>query len=93
MPDVKKHLNKIYDLNFSLIHDINLIKSLGFNYSSHRPEFIEVYENKEILRERIFKAGITEKDIIVGIDESTMKTGIKTKKEFILMILKKNEDK
>ena len=54
--------------------------TLGLNYHSHSPEFIEALENKEeILIERESKARITEKYILVGIDESTMKTGIKTK--------------
>ena len=94
MTDAREHLNKTYDLNFSLTHVINLIESLGFNYCSHRPEFIEAPENKEeILMERISKAGITENDIVVGIDESTMKTSIKTKKGIYFDDSKKNENK
>ena len=81
MTEAKMYLNKTYNLNFSLTHVINIVESLRFNYRSHRPEFIEAPENKEeILIERISEAEITENDIIVGIDESTMKTGIKTKK-------------
>lgn len=94
MTEAKNHLNESCNLNFSLTHIINLVETLGFNYRSHRPEFIEAPENKEeILIKRISKAGITENDILVGIDESTMKTGIKTKKGIYFDDSKKNEKK
>ena len=81
MTDAKKYLNKTFNLDFSLTHVINIVNSLGFCYRSHRPEFIEAPENKEEeLINSIIDAEITEEDIVVGVDESTMKTGNKTKK-------------
>lgn len=81
MTDAKKYLNKTFNLDFSLPHVINIVNSLGFCYRSHRPEFIEAPENKEEeLINSIIEAEITEADIVVGVDESTMKTGNKTKK-------------
>ena len=84
MTEARNYLNKQFNVNFSLTHVINLVKSLGFNYRAHRPEFIEAPENKEeLLINSIIEAGITENDIVVGVDESTMKTGIKTKKRYL----------
>ena len=81
MTEAKEYLNKRFYLDFSLTHVINIVESLGFNYRSHRPEFIEAPENKEeLLINSIEEAEITEDDIVVGVDESTMKTGNKTKK-------------
>ena len=81
MTEARKYLNKKFNLNFSLTHVINIVTSLGFNYRAHRPEFIEAPENKEEqLINSIREAKITKDDIIIGVDESTMKTGIKTKK-------------
>ena len=90
MTEAQKYLNKKYDLNFSLTHVINIVDGLGFNYRAHRPEFIEAPENKEeLLKESIIKAKITEDDIVVGVDESTIETGIKTKKGIYFDDLKK----
>ena len=94
MTEAKKYLNNQFNLDFSLTHVINLVESLGFNYRSNRPEFIEAPENKEeILMERISEANISKNDILVGLDESTMKTGIKTKKGIYFDDSKKNEKK
>ena len=81
MTEAKEYLNERFYLDFSLTHVINIVESLGFNYRAHRPEFIEAPENKEeLLVNSIDEAEITADDIVVGVDESTMKTGNKTKK-------------
>lgn len=81
MTEAKEYLKTHYCLQYSLTQVINIVNSLGFSYRAHRPEFIEAPENKEeLLIDSIIEAEITENDIVVGVDESTMKTGIKTKK-------------
>ena len=81
MTEAKEYLKTHYYLEYSLTQVINIVNSLGFSYRAHRPEFIEAPENKEeLLTDSIIEAGITEDDIVIGVDESTMKTGIKTKK-------------
>ena len=94
MTEAKDYLNETFNLDFSLTYVSTLVESLGFEYCTHSPEFLEAPENKEkILIERIGEANITENDIVIGVDESTMKTGIRTKKGIYFKNSKKNEKK
>ena len=81
MTEARQLLIDEFDEKYTLSQVSNIIADLGFEYSAPRPEFMEAPENKEeILLERIEEANITDEDIIVAWDESTMKPTNKTKK-------------
>ena len=81
MTEARQLLIDEFDEKYTLSQVSNIIDDLGFEYSAPRPEFMEAPENKEeILLERIEEANITDEDIIVAWDESTMKPNNKTNK-------------
>lgn len=94
MTEARQLLIDKFGEKFSLAQVSNIIEDLGFDYFAPRPEFIEAPENKEeILIKRIKEANITDEDILVGIDESTMKTKNKIRKGIRLKSDKKNAKK
>lgn len=81
MTEARQLLIDKFGIEYSLTQVSNIISDLGFNYTTSRPEYIESPENKEqIVNDRIEKVNITDDDILLGVDESTIKTGHKTKK-------------
>ena len=83
-----------FGIEYCLTQVSNIIEDLGFVYTASRPEYMEAPENKEqMLIDRINEANIKDDDIIAGVDESTMKTGNKTKKGIKLKSDKKNVKK
>ena len=94
MMDARQILIDKFGVEYSLTHVANIIDKLGFNYSTSRPEFIESPINKEeILINNLEEANITKDDIVINVDESTMKKGIRTPKGFKLKGDKKNDKK
>lgn len=94
MTEARQLLIDEFDEKYTLSQVSNIIADLGFEYSAPRPEFMEAPENKEeILLERIEEANITDEDIIVAWDESTMKPNNKTNKGIRLKSDKKNAKK
>ena len=94
MTEARQLLINEFKTKYSLTQVSKIIKDLGFVYTSSRPEYMESPENKEeIITERIEKANITDEDIIIGADESTIKTKNKTKKGIKLKSDKKNVKK
>ena len=94
MMEARELLKEKFGIEYSLSQVSNIIEELGFVYVSSRPEYLEAPENKEeILIERIEEADITDDDILIGADESTMKTLNKTKKGIKLKSDKKNAKK
>lgn len=94
MTEARQLLIDEFDEKYTLSQVSNIIADLGFEYSAPRPKFMEAPENKEeILLERIEEANITDEDIIVAWDESTMKPNNKTNKGIRLKSDKKNAKK
>ena len=85
LSQARQYLIDKFGLEYSLTHIKNIITDLGFKYHNARPEFEESPKDKEkILTDRIKEANITKDDIVIALDESTIKTGIKTKKGIYL---------
>lgn len=81
MLEARQILIDDFNEKFCLSQVMNIVEDLGFEYTRPRPEFIESPEDKEqILKDRIKAAEITDEDLVGGLDESTMKTGIGIKK-------------
>ena len=94
LSQARQYLIDNFKLEYSLTHVKNIITELGFKYHSARPEFEESPVDKEkILTDRIKEANITKDDIVISLDESTFKTGIKTKKGIYLDLPDKKNDK
>ena len=85
LSQARQYLIDKFEVDYSLTHIKNIITDLGFKYHNAHPEFEESPDDKEkILTDRIEEANITKDDIVIALDESTFKTGIKTKKGIYL---------